>query len=150
MEQTVFREASLRLELPTLLLRVTLLMFYRTKCMHITMYEHIMWEADEHSLCTLPTVLSLVQPMYVPRLIVSDTTTSTSLTTLPVNWRGTLTHRGGSPPQSHWTHHHQWCVGRVGVSHFFDFFFVKNRKEQEQSTGKRTWPETVLVKAESF
>jgi hypothetical protein len=42
MEQTVFREASLRLELPTLLLRVTLLMFYRTKCMHITMYEHIM------------------------------------------------------------------------------------------------------------
>jgi len=36
------------------------------------------------------------------------------------------------------------------VLHFFDFIFVKNGEDQEQIAGKRTWPETLLDKAESF
>jgi len=39
----------------------------------------------------------------------------------------------------------------VSVCHIFSiFFFVRNGEEQEQSTGKQTWPETSLDKAESF
>jgi len=37
------------------------------------------------------------------------------------HWQGTPTHWGGSPPQSHWTHHHKRCDGSVCVSHFFQF-----------------------------
>jgi len=37
------------------------------------------------------------------------------------------------------------------VSLFFDFFFVKNGEEgEDQSTGNQTWPETLLVEAESL
>jgi len=39
---------------------------------------------------------------------------------------------------------HTVTNGVLGVS------VGKNGEEQEQSTGKRTWPETSLVKAESF
>jgi len=36
------------------------------------------------------------------------------------------------------------------VSHFFEFFFVKNGEEQEKSTRNPTQPETLLNKEESF
>ncbi len=79
----------------------------------------------------------------------TDNTPSTSLTTLSTD--EAHRHTGGAALLGHTGHTVTNGVLGASVCHIFSiFFFVKNGEEQEQSTGKWTQSETLLVKAESF